>query len=131
MIDLDISWKDIDRLEERRKAGEKVHLKLRELAESCHVRSDAKYVGTVRRYDDTYMVYYYVYNGKKYIFAWVTPYDEIHRGYSPGTAPVWYDSITRGKKFTVRINSSNPGQHYITDKNFEEMNSWVYFLGTG
>ena len=41
---------------------------------------------------------------------------------------MWYDSIKQDQTFTIYLNPKEPVQHYIYEKNFNEMNSGVNIL---
>lgn len=129
MNEINITWKDIDQLEVRRKNGENIYYKLSENKNLVNHNYKAKLWGTVSRYDDTYLVYYYQYKNVKYIFGWVTPYDETHRGYSSVKSHTWYDLLSQNEFFNIKINKKNAKQHYISSKKCIDMNNGVYFLG--
>lgn len=84
----------------------------------------------VSRYDWWFLAYAYRVDGRQYVFAWETPYDELHRGYGGGPA-TWYDGVGQGAPFAVRIDPADPLRHVIIDEPFAQMNGVVCVLDPG
>lgn len=91
---------------------------------------DACFLGFRRRNDDSYVLYSYVYRDKEYGFLWETFFDETQRAASGGEPRVWYDGISEGHMFRVRISMKDPKHHVILDEPFTGMNDGqVIYLG--
>ena len=90
---------------------------------------DACFLGTLSLYDSTYLLYGYKFKKKEYGFAWETYYDETHRAFDMDDDSSWYDFIEQGQYFKIRIDSSQPEIHFITERPFNAMNKTVIQLG--
>ncbi len=82
----------------------------------------AKIKGTVRRYDDTFIVYSYSCDSSDYIIFFGTPYDETHRAWSGDTGREWYDDLKQGTELILEVSVRAPSRHRVTGR-FDEINS--------
>jgi len=91
--------------------------------------AQACFLGFISRHDSTYLLYAYKYRQKEYGFAWEAYYDDTHRSFDSEVEPPWFDFVTQGQCFKIKIARKDPAAHFIIERPFNQMNGTVIQLG--
>jgi hypothetical protein len=102
---------------------------LRENAEKVDTPVQACFLGFISRQDSTYLLYAYKYRQREFGFAWEAFYDDTHRAFDDEEEPPWFDFVSQGQCFKIKIARNDPATHFITERPFNQMNSTVIQLG--
>ena len=101
-----------------------IHSDLAKASETATV--EAGVIGWVQLYDSSYLLYTFsgtdLQSGARvdFLFAWDTPYDELHRGFGEHESQA-YDSIDEGAEFQVEYLLEDPKEHRVITPGY----SWL------
>lgn len=105
----------------------KVHLEIGK--DGYTEKAIAQVVSRLTRGENTYILYSYSASILDYLFAWVTPFDEMHRSMGNHRRE-WYDGLVQDIEFKVSYDSKKPWLHKVETAEFNRLNyGSILFLG--
>ena len=124
MIELFMTIKDLSYDEIRSLVLENTTTRKKLIINNCTVESEATAGPSVGSGEDTYLTYYYRAKNEddgsilEYLFAWMTPFNEAHRGWGDHKRE-WYDDFKEGVKFKIKYDPHTPENHCIEAQAFK------------